>query len=142
MITGIASLTFVPLLAIAMVHIMWAFGSTWPALDEKTLARTVAGFRDIENMPPRFMSAFVAIGVLTAGVWVLAMADPQESLLMTIGGAVFTAIFLGRGIISFTPQWREKTPEEPFRTMDRKFYSPLCIGIGLGFLVLTVWRIM
>ena len=53
MIPGIASLIFVPLLAIFFAHIMWAFGSTWPVADEQALARTVIGIRNTTRMPSR-----------------------------------------------------------------------------------------
>ncbi len=141
MIMGISSLVFVPLLAIAIVHFLWALGFNYPVKDQKTLARTVAGFKDIEKMPPRLMSALVGIGVLSAGIWILAMADPAPNLTLTFGGIILAIIFLGRGLIGFTKKWAEITPEEPFRTFDRKFYSPLSIGIGLGTLILVLWRI-
>lgn len=141
MIAGIASLVFIPLLAISMVHFLWAFGSNWPAQDQKSLAHTVAGFKDIERMPPRIMSAAVAIGILLAGLWALSMSSPLPNPILTVGGAVLTLVFLTRGIIGFTSLWRDLTPEEPFATFDKKLYSPLCIGLGLGFLFLTIWRL-
>ena len=141
MVAAIASLTFIPLLAISMVHLLWAFGLTYPAKDELTLARTVAGFRGIEKMPPRIASFGVAIATLVAGIWALALTDASPSLVLTGGGAVLALVFLVRGLVGFTRKWREMTPEEPFATFDRKLYSPLCIGIGLGFLVLTALRV-
>lgn len=141
MIAGIASLIFVPLLAISMVHLLWAFGSKWPAQDQKSLARTVVGFKDIERMPPRIMSAAVAVGILTAGIWALSMSGPLPNPTITTGGIVLTLVFLARGIVGFTPWWRNLTPEEPFATFDKKLYSPLCIALGLGFLFLTIWRL-
>lgn len=142
MIAGIASLVFIPLLAIAMVHFMWAFGSAWPAQDRKSLAHTVVGFKDIQHMPPRPLTALVAIMIFAAGIWALAMTDPNPSWLLTLVGAALSLVFLGRGIAGFTQKWRDLTPEEPFATFDRKLYSPLCIGLGLGFAFLAVWRLI
>jgi len=142
MIAGISSLVFIPLLAIFMVHILWAFGSTWPAQDQKTLARTVTGFKGVEHMPPRIASAAVAIAVLAAGTWALFMSDPAPNPLLTLGGGVLAFVFLGRGVAGYTKKWRDLTPEEPFATFDRKLYSPLCLGIGIGFLFLTIWRLI
>ncbi len=141
MIMGIASLVFIPLLAIALVHFIWALGFNYPVKDEKTLAQTVAGFKDIEKMPPRIMSALVGAGILGAGIWVLAMADPMQSLTLTLGGAILALVFLGRGIFGYTKKWAELTPEQPFRTLDKKLYSPLCIAIGVGILSLVFWRV-
>ncbi len=138
---GIAALVFIPLLAIALVHFIWALGFNYPAKDQKSLARTVAGFKGIEKMPPRIMSALVGIGILSAGIWVLAMADPMDSLILTLGGTILALIFLGRGIFGYTKKWAKITPEEPFRMLDKKIYSPLCIGIGAGILSLVFWRI-
>lgn len=142
MISGIAVLVFIPLLAISMLHFMWAFGSNWPAKDQKTLARTVAGFRGVKKMPPRIASFGVAVLIFVAGLWALAMSDPTPNRTLSIGGALLSLVFLGRGGVGFTKWWRAKTPEEPFATLDRKTYSPLCCGIGLGFLCLTIWRLV
>ncbi len=139
---GIASLVFVPLLSISLVHFVWALGFNYPVRDEKALARTVAGFKGIEKMPNRFLSALIGFATLFAGIWVLAMADPKESLILTLGGAILVLVFLGRGIIGYTKRWAELTPEEPFRTLDKKIYSPLCIFIGSGILFLVIWRLL
>jgi len=142
MIAGISSLVFVPLLAVSLVHFLWAFGSNWPVNDQKTLARTVAGFKGIDHMPPRTVSASVAIAILFAGIWALFMSDPAPNHWLTLGGGAFALVFLGRGIAGFTKKWRALTPEEPFATFDRKLYSPLCLGVGTGFLLLTIWRLV
>ncbi len=141
MISGLASLVFIPLLAIAIVHLAWAFGATYPAKTEKSLAQTVTGFKGVEKMPPRLASLAVAIFTFAAGIWGLALTDASPSIILTAGGIVLTLIFLARGIIGFTPRWRELTPEEPFATFDKKLYSPLCLGLGIGFLTLTALRI-
>jgi len=141
MIPGIASLIFIPLLAISIIHIAWSFGATYPAKSELMLARTVAGFKGIEKMPPRLVSFGVSLLALTAGLWALALTDPSTSLLLTAGGIVLTLVFLGRGIVGYTQRWRELTPEEPFASLDKKIYSPLFLYIGSGFLILTALRI-
>jgi len=142
MVAGIASLTFIPLLAIAAVHLLWAFGSNYPARDSASLARTVAGFKGIEKMPPKLASLAVAVGIFIAGLWALALTDASPSLILTAGGVVLSLVFLVRGILGYTPWWRALTPEEPFATFDKKLYSPLCLGIGSGFVFLTVLRLI
>jgi len=141
MIAGLASLIFIPLLAVSMVHLMWAFGSTWPVSDPQTLARTVVGAKDIQRMPSRLMTGLVAIAVLAAGIWALAMTDPSDSPILTWGGVALALVFVGRGIAGFTRAWRAMVPEEPFATFDRKLYSPLCLAIGVGFVTLVIWRL-
>ena len=45
------------------------------------------------------------------------------------------------------PTFERALPEQPFLRLNRRFYSPLCVLIGLGFLGLTLampnwaWRI-
>jgi len=141
MIAGIASFVFIPLLAITFAHLMWAFGSTWPVQDRRTLASTVIG-RPGADMPPRLIIFGVAVLVFTSGIWALAMTDPGDGLALTLGGMGFSAMYLTRGIAGFTPHWRRLTPEEPFATFERKLYAPLCLGIGAGFLFLVIWRLM
>lgn len=142
MMAGISSLIFIPLLMVFFAHMMWAFGGTWPADDEKTLARTVVGARDITQMPPRWMSALVALLIITAGMWALFLSDPTPNLVLTLGGAALTLIFVGRGIAAYTKPWRAIVPEEPFATFDKKVYGPLCLWVGLGFAILTIWRLL
>jgi len=141
MIAGIASLTFIPMLAIAMVHLLWAFGSTYPAKTEASLARTVLGYKGVSRMQPKMVSLGMAFAILAAGIWGLALSDPAPDLVLTAGGIILALIFLGRGILGYTAWWRERTPEEPFASFDKKLYSPLCIGISLGYFTLVALRI-
>lgn len=139
MITGIASLTFIPLLAISLAHLIWALGGTYPARSPDLLAKTVMGMPGRTKVP-RLPSAAIAIAIFAAGLVALSLADPDAGTsLITLGGAL-ALVFLGRGAIGYTKAWRERTPIEPFRTMDRKFYSPLCLALGVGFVFLVLWR--
>jgi hypothetical protein len=138
----IASLMFIALFAVSLAHFLWSLGRTWPIRNEKLLAQTVVGFRDIERMPPRPASLAVSIATFAAGVLALALADHESGgILLNLVGIVLAAIFLGRGIVGYTSWWRELTPEPNFRLNDRRVYSPLCIALGLGFLTLVLFRI-
>ncbi len=141
MIAGIASLVFIPLLAIAMVQLLWAFGSSYPVRDRAALARTVAGFRGATSMPSRLVSFAGAALALAAGVWALTLSDPEANLMVIAGGVVLAVGFLARGAVGYTKWWRQLTPEEPFASLDKKFYSPLCLWIGLGFVLLIALRL-
>lgn len=143
MIMGIASLVFIPLLAVSMAHFLWAIGKSWPIRDPALLARTVTGFKGVDRMPPRLMSLAVSVATLLAGIVALSLADPEAGgQWLNLLGLGAGAIFLARGIIGYLPFWAELTPEEPFRTLDRKNYSPLCIGLGLGFFLLVALRLL
>lgn len=136
MIAGIASLVFIPLLAIAMVHMLWAFGATWPAKDRQMLAATIAGKEPLQS---RWWSFVVGLFVFAGGIWALALSDPSINPVLRIGGAVWSVIFLVRGAVGFWPEWQQQHAAEPFATTNRKLYSPLCIAVALGFAYLTAW---
>ncbi|VAW16879.1 hypothetical protein MNBD_ALPHA12-584 [hydrothermal vent metagenome] len=141
MIAGIASLTFIPILAIALVHLLWAFGFTYPAKTEAALAKTVLGYKGVTRMQPRMVSLGMAFAILAAGIWGLELTDPAPDIILSAGGIVLGLVFLWRGVIGYTSWWRQLTPEEPFATFDKKLYSPLCLGISLGYFTLTALRI-
>lgn len=139
----IAALIFIPLLAVSMAHVVWAFGGSWPIRDRRLLARTVVGTADVEDMPPRLLSLAVAIGTLLAGVLALALADHDSGgVELTLLALPVAALFLARGSIGYTRWWIERTPEPGFRINDRRVYSPLCLVVGAGFLILVVLRLL
>jgi len=59
-------------------------------------------------------------------------------VLLRLGIIPFALIFIIRGTASFTPYIRKLEAEEPFVSLDRKYYEPLCLGIGFGFVFLLV----
>lgn len=137
----IAAMMFIALFSVSLAHLLWSFGRTWPIRNEKLLAQTVVGFKDIERMPPRLASFVVAAATFTAGMFALALADHDSGgLLLELAGFGFAAVFLARGIVGFTSWWAGVTPEPNFRLNDRRVYSPLCLAIGLGFIALIVLR--
>jgi hypothetical protein len=138
----ISSLMFIALFAIALAHLAWSLGRTWPIRDEKLLAQTVVGFRDIERMPPRFLSFALALASLAAGIFALALADHDSGgPAMSAAAILVSLVFLARGIVGYTPWWRALTPEPNFRLNDTRVYSPLCLLLGLGFIVLALMRL-
>ena len=139
----IAAALGIVLLAIAIAHLLWSVGVMWPIRDEKLLARTVVGFPGIQRMPPKYMSFAVAVAAFIACVIAFSVADPTSGgLLLTLLALLAGLVFLARGAIGYTAGWASRTPEEPFRSLDRKTYSPLCLALGVGFLVLVVMRLI
>ena len=139
----IAALIFIALLAISVAHFIWSVGQTWPIRDEKLLAQTVVGFRNIEHMPPKLASFVVAVVTLSAGILAMALADHDSGgLPMTLLGLPLSAVFLVRGAVGYTAWWAQKTPEPSFRFNDRRVYSPLCLLLGAGFLALVIMRLL
>jgi hypothetical protein len=139
----LAAFMFIGLLTVSTAHFLWSIGRTWPIREEKLLAQTVVGFRDIQHMPPRWASFAVSVATLAAGVVALSLADHTSGgLPLTLLGLPFAAAFLARGIVGYTPWWAEKTPEPNFRLNDIRVYSPLCLFLGAGFLALVIMRLI
>lgn len=139
----VGSLTFVPLLMVAFAHLLWSFGNTWPIRDEALLARTVIGSPGVSKMPNRLLMFAVAVLIFAAGIVALSLADHSSGgWWLTALGVLLAAIFLGRGALSYSAGWRARFPTEPFATLDRKNYGPLCFWIGAGFLILVVMRLL
>ena len=143
----IASFMFVALLAVSFAHFLWSIGRSWPIRDEKLLAQTVVGFDGIERMPPKLASFAVALATLAAALiaalTAAALADHDGGgLEFTLLGIPFAVVFLARGIVGYTPWFIAKTPHPNFRLNDRRVYSPLCLALGVGFVVLVVLRLL
>lgn len=139
----IASMMFIALFAVSLAHFLWSMGRTWPIRNEKLLAQTVVGFKDIERMPPRLASFAVSVATIAAGIYALALADHDSGgLWLNLGGVALAAVFLARGVVGYTAWWANLTPEPNFRLNDRRVYSPLCIALGLGFLALILLRFL
>jgi hypothetical protein len=139
----IGSLTFVPLLMVAFAHFLWSLGRTWPIRNEVLLAQTVVGTPGITQMPNKLLTFVVSLLILAAGIVALALADHASGgWWLTLLGALLAAVFIGRGVVGYTPGWRARFPTEPFATLDRKNYSPLCFWIGAGFLILVAMRLV
>ncbi len=137
----VAAALGIALLAVAIAHLLWSVGIMWPIRDERLLARSVAGAPGIERMPPRYLSFGVAIVTFAACIIAFSVADHESGgLVLTLLALLAGLVFLARGAIGYTDWWRVRTPEEPFRTLDRKTYSPLCLLVGIGFLVLVAMR--
>ena len=123
------------------LHVYWGLGGVWPGTDQASCARTVAGFRGIDAMPTPFACFAVAACLIVATLWPLALVGvfatpfPREGL--AASALMIAVVFLGRGIAGFTPAWRRLTPEMPFARLDRQYYSPLCLLIGTGFVILA-----
>ena len=133
----ISALIFLVLLTVSGLHLAWALGSTFPARDERSLSKAAGGFKDAEKMPSALASLLVAIATLAAAVWPFMMRGSfglfWPNWLVSFGAIILVLVFLGRGVTGYTNWMRKICPEEPFATLNRRYYSPLCLMIGAGF---------
>lgn len=131
----------VPLAAIAAMHAYWGIGGVWPGRDKASCARAIAGFEGIETMPSAGACFAIAVMILVTSLIALALggwfATPLDSIQLA-GMAMLVGLgFLVRGVLGYLPWWRRLTPEQPFASLDTRYYSPLCLLIGAGFLFLA-----
>ncbi|MBO6509762.1 MAG: DUF3995 domain-containing protein [Roseibium sp.] len=146
----VALFLFVVLLCVAVLHLYWALGGLWPAGDEAALARMVVGVKNMEEMPGTALTIVVAALIATAGVLPLVftgiLPDPVSGLLpavfqsylpLVMLGAL-ALVFLARGTLSYTSYFRKMEAVEPFVTLDRNYYAPLCLLLGAGFALLAL----
>lgn len=141
--TSLSYATAVILSVIALLHLLWGVGVYWPIAGEAELARAVVGAEGITRMPPFAACLFVTLALTVGIVIVLRLGGLIAPtfiplILFQIAGVGFAFVLLSRGIVGFLPFWAEVTPEQPFRRLDRQFYSPLCIALGLA----VAWLVM
>ncbi|MBN9258768.1 MULTISPECIES: DUF3995 domain-containing protein [unclassified Mesorhizobium] len=140
--TALALILSFVLLLITALHVYWGIGGIWPGKDQASCARAVVGFHGVDEMPSAGASFAVAACLALATLWPLALEGvfaspfPREGLATT--ALLIGLVFIGRGVAGFTPWWRRLAPEQPFARLDRLYYSPLCLLIGLGFAVLAI----
>ena len=131
---GLAIGLSVVLIALAALHLLWAIGYWIPIRDEEQLAKAVVGTRHITRMPGAVPCALVTLALTFAAILPHNPDFPARNLLMP----AIAAVFLARGAAAFVPAWRKRVPQEPFATLDRSVYGPLCLIIGIGYLTLTL----
>lgn len=134
--TLLASAIFLVLLGAAMLHAAWAFGMVWPAKDEQGLVDTVIGTPELKKMPGRALTLAVAAGIAAAGFCALwsagTVALPLPDWVKTAATLTLLLIFALRGLATYFAgsRWLRS---EPFASLDRRYFAPLCLFIALGF---------
>lgn len=125
----------------AALHLYWAVGGSWPAADREHLPATVIGTTSAA-MPPAGLTLCVAVLIAMAGVlpliWTGAIDLPLPRWLVGAGMGINVVIFLVRGLVPYSPLWQRFEVVEPFETLNRRYFSPLIIALGLGFLICLV----
>jgi hypothetical protein len=139
MIAIIAWCIFIVLTAIAAIHVAWGTGMRWPRKSEAELVTAVVGHRS-DKMPAPNQCYLAALAIFIPGAIALLLAGlvqtPLPSWLVLFAGAGAALVFAGRGIAGYVPAWRARHPREPFASLDRQYYSPLCLLLAAGLVVL------
>ena len=127
---------------LAALHFYWGTGGFWPEKDETALARKVVGAPGITRMPPPLACLLVAFALAMLGILALLLVGLIPAFLprwmIISAGLAAMLVFLGRGAAAWQPEFRKIFPEEPFATLDKRYYAPLCLALGFGFLFLVM----
>jgi hypothetical protein len=134
--TALALVLTVIIAAIAAIHAYWAAGGLWPGTNPAELSAIVYGIPNARPAPR--LTALVAAIIAGVAAWPLLLAPlvgrhlaPELAM---AGGLALAAVFLLRGVAGFTPWMARRHSAEPFATYNRRYYSPLCLALGAGFL--------
>jgi hypothetical protein len=137
----IALAIFLLLTAIAGIHVAWGTGVRWPRKTEADLVATVIGHRS-DKMPTPNQCYLAALAICISGIIALMLAGLIDASVLAftvpLAGAAAALVFAGRGIAGYVPVWRARHPREPFASLDRHYYSPLCLLLAAGFLILLI----
>jgi hypothetical protein len=131
----LAALLFLGVGAAAAVHALWGLGSTWPEANEEALARGVVG-DGRRRMPPAWQCFAVAAVLAVLALWPFFMLGRGEAAVVLAGSFAIGGLFIARGLAGYSPRWRGRFRDEPFATRDRRYYSPFCLLMGVGYLAL------
>jgi Protein of unknown function (DUF3995) len=136
------------LVSAAALHFYWAAGGLWPGRSPRELIDTVIGDPRLDRMPPAWAGALVGLALAGTALIPLVLALPLwgkflpdaltfRLFLWSLSYTPLVAlVFIARGVAGYLPFWRRRLPAQPFARLDMFLYSPLCLFLGLGLLLL------
>ncbi|UQB67279.1 DUF3995 domain-containing protein [Epilithonimonas zeae] len=141
MTTVIAIILFLIFLFISSIHFYWAFGGKWGS-------NAVLPTKDdgIKVLNPSILSTvIVAVGLLGFGLFILVMSGlitfniPQW--LSEYGLWIIASIFTLRAIGDFNyVGFFKQIKQTKFGKNDTKYFSPLCLTIGILTIILALTK--
>jgi hypothetical protein len=128
-ISIILSLIFIIL---SLIHFNWVLGGTWGF--DNSLPTNEQGERVLH--PKKYDSAIVGLGLASFGIFYLLKSQiiefPIYTWITTYGGWIIPSVFLLRALGEFKYLgFFKKIQNTEFGKMDTKFYSPLCLLLGI-----------
>jgi len=139
-VTGFAGGLLTALLAgIAALHAWWGLGGSFPAADRDSLALLVIGQRQVPPPLACFVVAAAVAGMALLPAITLGWIGTPSWVrrLVEVGCWGAAAIFAIRGVAGYLPAFARLFPLEPFASMNRVAYSPLCLLLALLFVVVA-----
>ena len=128
--------------ALAALHLYWAVGGRWPGSDAESLARTVIGGPPGMKMAPPAACIVVAVLLTSAGLLVLAAGDlvalPLPANALRVLVLCVAGVMRLRGLVGFVDErLRPAIRGSRYARLNKRFYSPLCLGLGTLVLLAT-----
>ena len=114
------------LLAVAVVHAIWAQGSAWPLADRRRLAWTVYGSAAMPSAP----ACLAVTAVLTVGAGLVAGFPRRAPRLRRLAAAGVVTVLAARGVVGAVGLMPQQRASEGFARWDRRLYSPLCLVLA------------
>jgi hypothetical protein len=138
-VTALAWLLAAVLACLALLHAYWGFGGRWPGHDDASLVGYVVGRTRGMRAPSPLACAAVAFAL--AGAATLAAARTQGRVTQGVALGLCTAatVFLLRGAAGFFHAPFRTAAGTKFYRLNRIFYSPLCLAIGVGLGAVAVF---
>jgi hypothetical protein len=132
-------LLFIILLLLAFLHFYWVLGGQWG------FAAAVPTKENGERVlhPGKVDSAIVGLGLSAFGFFYLFLSELVSIRLpdwvFDYGGWIIPAIFLLRAMGDFKYiGFFKKVKSTRFGRLDTKYFSPLCLGIGIVGLIVQM----
>ncbi|MEU6883419.1 DUF3995 domain-containing protein [Streptomyces sp. NPDC046712] len=129
---GAARVGAVLLAVLALAHVYWAAGATWPAGDERGLSLAVLGsvvpFGPAVTLPLAVLEGGTSLGVYAY------VRDPRRRIARLVTVA-FTAGLLVRGVVGVVwAVFGKDGSGAVFPWLNALVYTPLCLGLGRAVL--------
>jgi hypothetical protein len=119
------------LAAIGALHVVWATGSSWPMRDRRLLTDAVVGSEG--DQPPPAAACLAVAGLLGTAAALVDGRPRAVPVISRIGAAGVVGVLATRGALGLAGRTDVVSPgsvSEHFRRLDRRFYSPLCLGLA------------
>jgi hypothetical protein len=130
--TALALLLSIIFSVLAAIHFNWVVGGQWGF--DNSLPTKESGERVLN--PKKIDSAIVAVGLTSFALLYLIISNAVKielpNWIITYGGWIVPSIFMLRALGDFKyVGFFKKVKITNFGKMDTKFYSPLCLTIGV-----------
>ena len=139
MIVFFSSLNASILLIISLLHAYWMLGGQWGFA--AALPTDESGKQMLN--PKVFDCGMVAIGLMCMSIYVFSISKiinlPLPNVVSKYGIWVIALIFLARAIGDFKyVGFFKKIKNTRFAELDSRFYTPLCLYLGLTFILIAL----